>query len=252
LTSQRLTTKFETDAECLRQISFFKTRLSTFPEITTSVTNQRTNNQRTKQPTNSWACARGTPAVDMTAMTSSIHVTSSATSPTDSARPLSYRLPIVTNPLFSVVSEIFGVKNGRRHARRVHVRIKRHTGTHHSRRLGNSRERDRCKCCDGVLQVNITTLGWDYTQRVDSSEWELVRTKTERNSVVYECCPNAYVDVQFKLTLKRRPTFASHVFIAPSVILCLITPSIFLMPPASFEKLTLGQFLIRSVMSAVK
>jgi len=70
---------------------------------------------------------RGTPAVDITAMTSSGHVTSSVTSPFDSAWPLSYRLPIVNNPRSPVVSEIFSM-----HARRT----KRHLGTHPSRRLG--------------------------------------------------------------------------------------------------------------------
>jgi len=67
----------------------------------------------------SWVRARGTPAVDITAMTSSGHVTSSVTSPVDSARPLSYRFPIVNNPLSPVVYEKFSVKNGHGHARRV-------------------------------------------------------------------------------------------------------------------------------------
>jgi len=44
---------------------------------------------------NSLARPRGTPAVDIAAMTSSSHVTSPVTSPIDSARPLSYRLPTV-------------------------------------------------------------------------------------------------------------------------------------------------------------
>jgi len=62
----------------------------------------------------SLARTRGTPAIEITAVTSSGHVTSSVTSPIDSARPLSYRLPTVNNPLSlsAVVSEIFGVKNG--------------------------------------------------------------------------------------------------------------------------------------------
>ena len=45
---------------------------------------------------------RGNPAVEVTAMTSSGHVTS----PFDSAWPLSYRLPIANNPVYPVVSEI--------------------------------------------------------------------------------------------------------------------------------------------------
>jgi len=51
--------------------------------------------------TDSWPRERRTPAADITAMTSSDHVTS----PIDSTWPLSYRLPIVNNPLSPVVSK---------------------------------------------------------------------------------------------------------------------------------------------------
>jgi len=47
---------------------------------------------------------------DVTSMTSWGHVTSSVTAPFDSPYPLSYRLPIVTDPLSSFVSEIFYLK----------------------------------------------------------------------------------------------------------------------------------------------
>ena len=95
---------------------------------------------------------------------------------------------------------------------------------------------------DGLLQVNISTFEVVYARSLSSSEWQMVQTKNERNSVLYAGFPNPFVDVQFKFVLRRRPTFASHLFVAPSVILCLITPSIFILPPASFEKLTLGKF----------
>jgi len=91
------------------------------------------------------------------------------------------------------------------------------------------------------VQVNITTFDMSFYPLVESSQWQLVRTKNERNSVLYSCCPNPFVDVRFNLLLRRRPTFASHLFVAPSVVLCLITPSVFVLPPASYEKLTLGK-----------
>jgi len=68
------------------------------------------------------ARARGTPDVDVTAVTSSGHVTSWVTLQIDSDWPLSYRLPIVNNPLSPVVFEIFNVKYGHRHARRARTR----------------------------------------------------------------------------------------------------------------------------------
>ena len=90
--------------------------------------------------------------------------------------------------------------------------------------------------------MNVTLLTeTPYENRVESSEWKLVRTKNVRNSRVYSCCPEPYVDIEFQVQLRRRPTFASHLFVAPSVILCLITPTVFALPPASFEKLTLGK-----------
>jgi len=48
-------------------------------------------------------------------MTSYGHVTSSLTSPFDCPCPLSYRLPIVTDPLSPTVSEIFDLKLAHTH-----------------------------------------------------------------------------------------------------------------------------------------
>ena len=92
----------------------------------------------------------------------------------------------------------------------------------------------------GVIQVNMTTTrsGMEFEE---SSEWELVRTGNHRHSKIYPCCPRQpYVEIEVEFQLRRRPSFASHLFVAPSVILCLVTPTVFALPPASFEKLTLG------------
>ena len=99
------------------------------------------------------------------------------------------------------------------------------------------------RCC-GVLQVNVTmkyNMADVRTYMDTSSEWEMVMSGANRNIVSYSCCPAPYVDIEFQVQLRRRPTFASHLFVAPSVILCLITPTVFALPPASFEKLTLGE-----------
>lgn len=88
------------------------------------------------------------------------------------------------------------------------------------------------------LEVNISTEHWMWSAK--SAEWDLVTTNSLRHVRLYACCVEPYIDLEFQMLLRRRPTFASHVFIAPSVILCLITPSVFALPPASFEKLTFG------------
>jgi len=80
-----------------------------------------------------------------------------------------------------------------------------------------------------------------YENAVESSEWRLERSDNVRHSRSYACCAEPYVDVEFQLVLRRRPTFASHLFVAPSVVLCLVTPAVFALPPAALEKLTLGK-----------
>jgi len=97
---------------------------------------------------------------------------------------------------------------------------------------------------DVMVQVNVTMRrDTPYSYPIKSSEWELVESKLQRHSVRYGCCP--YITLEFEMLLRRRPTFASHLFVAPSVILCLVTPTVFLLPPASFEKLTLGKSAVK-------
>ena len=68
-----------------------------------------------------WARPRETTAVNITAMASLGRVTSSLTSPIDSACAVSHRLPMVTSLLSPVVSEIFGLKDGHTHSTQVHT-----------------------------------------------------------------------------------------------------------------------------------
>jgi len=77
-----------------------------------------------------WVRPPGTSAIDIIAMTSSGQVTSSVTSLIDSARQLSYRLPIVTDLLSSAVSEIVSLKNGHTHNVCRVTLTERDTGTH--------------------------------------------------------------------------------------------------------------------------
>ena len=69
----------------------------------------------------------------------------------------------------------------------------------------------------------------------------MTRTENKRHSTLYSGIAERYVDVEFRMLLRRRPTFAAHLFVAPSVILCLITPTVFALPPAALEKLTFGK-----------
>lgn len=93
-------------------------------------------------------------------------------------------------------------------------------------------------------EVNTSLIYESANVIFQSSEWEPVKSRTLRHLVWSSCCTEPYVDLEFAVSLRRRPTFASHLFVGPSVILCLITPTVFALPPAAFEKLTLGSGIL--------
>ncbi len=56
-----------------------------------------------------------------------------------------------------------------------------------------------------------------------------------------------YVFMSYPLEMKRKTTFYTHLFVAPSVLLMLAIPAMFIMPPDSGEKLTLGESHTRTL-----
>jgi len=125
----------------------------------------------------SWARTRGTPAVEITAMTPSGHVTSSVTSPIDYARPISHRFPIENNPLSPAVSEIFSAKNGHRHTRRT----KRQESTHPNRPLREFQEpgslRSKCDGADVIITSRLV-IRWSEMGQVQHNTSTSSSTET--------------------------------------------------------------------------
>jgi nicotinic acetylcholine receptor, invertebrate len=72
----------------------------------------------------------------------------------------------------------------------------------------------------------------------ENREWQLLKVTVERNEARYS--EQVYPDVTFKFTIKRQSSFTTHLFIGPSVMLCILTPVVFLLPPGSGEKMTFG------------
>ena len=51
-----------------------------------------------------------------------------------------------------------------------------------------------------------------------------------------------YVSLIYDVELKRKTTYYTHLFVAPSVLMMFAIPAMFLIPPESNEKITLGLF----------
>ena len=64
----------------------------------------------------------------------------------------------------------------------------------------------------------------------------------KRNNIVYECCPEPYVDITFTVKMRRRTLYYFFNLILPCVLISSMALLGFTLPPDAGEKLTLGNF----------
>jgi len=91
-------------------------------------------------------------------------------------------------------------------------------------------------------KLNLTLLS-DHvivTTYSRNPAWDLISYPVNRNVMIYDCCAEPYIDMTFHLTFKRRTSYYTYVFIGPVVILSLLSPFVFLLPPGDQQKMTLG------------
>lgn len=62
-----------------------------------------------------------------------------------------------------------------------------------------------------------------------------------RNQMQYTCCPEVYVDITFKIHIRRRTLYYFSNLIMPCVLISSMALLGFTLPPDSGEKLTLGE-----------
>ena len=62
-----------------------------------------------------------------------------------------------------------------------------------------------------------------------------------RNSIIYDCCPEPYVDITFTINIRRRTLYYFFNLIVPCVLISSMALLGFTLPPDSGEKLTLGK-----------
>lgn len=63
----------------------------------------------------------------------------------------------------------------------------------------------------------------------------------KKNTIVYACCPEPYVDVTFTIQIRRRTLYYFFNLIVPCVLISSMALLGFTLPPDSGEKLTLGR-----------
>ena len=92
------------------------------------------------------------------------------------------------------------------------------------------------------LKLNLITVAdkGDLSKYLESGEWKLYGMPAERHVEYYSCCVEPYVDVTYTIIIKRLPMFFTYNLVFPCVLLMGIGILVFLLPPESGEKVSLG------------
>ncbi len=93
---------------------------------------------------------------------------------------------------------------------------------------------------------NMTQLGPLLSENyVPNQQWDLMDVQEISEVIGYSCCDNSedlafFKHVKYSITVKRKVAFIVLMLIIPAVLLCLLTPIVFWLPPDSTEKITIG------------
>ena len=70
----------------------------------------------------------------------------------------------------------------------------------------------------------------------------------KRNEVIYDCCPEPYLDITFIIKIRRRTLYYFTNLIIPCLLISSMAVLGFTLPPDSGEKLSLGNYeLLRKI-----
>ncbi|KZC08454.1 Neuronal acetylcholine receptor subunit alpha-7 [Dufourea novaeangliae] len=81
--------------------------------------------------------------------------------------------------------------------------------------------------------------GGDLSDFIMNGEWYLIGMPGKKNTIMYQCCPEPYVDVTFTIQIRRRTLYYFFNLIVPCVLISSMALLGFTLPPDSGEKLTL-------------
>lgn len=97
-------------------------------------------------------------------------------------------------------------------------------------------------------KLNLTTYPgnntFDLTDYTVDKEWHLASAQATIVTKRYECCSEHYQHIQFNLNLQRKPVYYTHVFVLPVVVIAVLVPFQFLLPPDCGERFTVGSALV--------
>merc|ERR1719245_2988240 len=82
---------------------------------------------------------------------------------------------------------------------------------------------------------------------IANGEWALLGVPARQNEVIYECCPEPYIDITFIIKIRRRTLYYFFNLIVPCLLISSMAVLDFTLPPDSGEKLSLGVTILLSL-----
>jgi len=97
------------------------------------------------------------------------------------------------------------------------------------------------------LDFQLASESGDMSTYVQNGEWDLKGVPAVRNEVIYDCCPEPYLDITFVVKIRRRTVYYFFNLIIPCVLIASMAILGFTLPPDSGEKLSLGVTVLLSL-----
>ena len=109
------------------------------------------------------------------------------------------------------------------------------------------------------LELQLKADQGDLNTYVENGEWKLMgkyevvfnsnrkysclftEVPANKNTVVYDCCPEPYLDITFQIKIRRRTLYYFFNLIIPCVLIASMAVLGFTLPSDSGEKLSLGK-----------
>lgn len=103
------------------------------------------------------------------------------------------------------------------------------------------------------FRLNLSMFQTENNNTFDMSayeanrEWHIASTTSNLITTRYPCCAEPYQHLEFNLLLQRKPVYYTHMFVLPAVVIAILVPFQFLLPPDCRERLTLGSALMLGI-----
>lgn len=89
--------------------------------------------------------------------------------------------------------------------------------------------------------------GIDLSQFYKNVEWDIIDVPAYYNENQYDCCPEPYPDITFKIVIRRKILFYLVNLILPVALMTFLTVSVFYLPSDSNEKVTMSISILTSL-----